>query len=257
MGLPDISDVCVALDAETGLDIRLGVDLSLRLDELKITMPGGLKLQAKAGTGIPNPGDLVADLLAQLNAALIPFQPIFDIIDILLLVVKVFEAVKSLNPIKIGDVLVKLIKKVDVVAAYVPFLSIPLMIRDIIDVLLVFLAGLKAALTVSLDAKLQLDASAALAADLVATGDPDALEIAASLNLAIDCGQANLDAMFSAQSNNAKPLNRFLALLSALCGVVGLPELPTLEMGGDVTVAADAVDALIIVLGTVRAAIPV
>ncbi len=257
MGLPDISDVCIALDANVGLDIRLGVELNIRLDELKITMPGGLKLQAKGGTGIPNPGDIVADLLAQLNAALIPFQPIFDIIDILMLVVKVFDAVKSLNPIKIGDVLLKLIAKVDVVAAYVPFLSIPLMIRDIIDALLVLLAGLKAALTVSFNAGLQLDAAALKAQLLIDSGDPDALEIAAQLNLAIDCGRANLDCMFAAQANNAKPLNRLLALLSALMQQVGLPELPTLEMGGDVTVAADAVDVLIVALGTVRAVIPV
>lgn len=255
MPLPDVSDVCVALDAETGLDLRLGVDLSIPLSELKISLPGGIKLQAKASQKIPNPGDLMADLLAQLNAALAPFQPIFDLLDIALVMVKVFDAVKSLNPLKIADELIKLIAKVDVVAAYIPPLSIPIMIRDIIDVLLVFLAGLKASLSVSLSAQVKLDAASAKAAALIATGDPAAIAIAAQLQVSIDCGQANLDAQLAAQGNSMGPLNRFLALLSALCELVGLPPLPGLSLGGDISVAIDAVDALIAVLGTIRAGI--
>lgn len=255
MPLPNVSDVCVAIDVETGLDLRLGVDLQTPLAELKISMPGGLKLQAKPSQKIPNPGDLVADLLASFNAALVPLQPIFDIIDILLIVVKVFDAVKSLNPIKIAEELVGLIKKVDVVAQFVPPLSIPIMIRDLLDVLLVFLAGLKAALTVMLSAQLKMDAATAKADALEASGDPAAIEIAAQLRASISCGQANLDAMFAAQGNSAKPLNRLLALVSALCELVGLPALGPLEMGADLSVAIAPIDLLIGVLGTIRAGI--
>jgi len=270
MGLPDISDVCIGLDVETGLDLRLGVDLSVALKDLKISLPGGIKLQAKASQKIPNPGDLVADLLASLNAALAPFQPIFDLMDIAMVIIKVFEAVKSLNPIKIADELLKLIAKVDVVASYIPPLSLPIMIRDTIDTILVFLAGLKASLTVSLSAQLKIDAATAkasaladLSASLEASGDLEGAAamaaLSADLNVSVGCAQANLDCQLAAQANAMGPLNRFLTLLSSLCEAVGLPALPGLDMsaGGDITVAIDAVDALIAALTIVRAAIPI
>jgi hypothetical protein len=255
--LPDVSNVCVAIDAETGLDLRLGVDLPTALADLKIQLPGGIKLGAKASDGIPNAGAIIADIMAQINTALGPFAPIFDLIDIALVIVKVFDAVKSLNPIKIADALVGLIKKVDIVAALVPPLSLPLMIRDFIDVLLVFLASLKAQLLVMLSAQVKLDAGFDAVADLQAAGDPDSLAIAAQLEAALNCGQANLDAMFAAQKNGAKPLNRLLALIGGLGEAVGVPALPSLELGGTLEGAVAPIDALIVVLGTVRAAIPV
>lgn len=259
MSLPDVSDVCVSLDAETGLDARLGVDLAVALKDLKIALPGGFTLQAKASQKIPNPGDLVADLLAQLNAALGPFQPIFDLIDIALATVKVFDAVKSLNPIKIGNELVKLVAKVDVVAQIIPILSLPKTLRDTIDAILVFLAGLKASLQVSLTAQLKLDAAQAKHDALVATGNPAAIDIAVGLQASIACGTANLNAQLQAQANAMAPLNRFLALLSALCELVGLPPLPTLDLDADadLSVAIAAVDALMAALVVVRDAIPV
>ncbi len=257
MPLPDVSDVCVALDANTGLDIRLGITLPKPLSSFRIRMPGGISLEAKGGTGIPNPGDVMADILAQVNSALVPLKPIFDIIDILLLVVQVFDAVKSLNPISIGKALVKLIAKVDVVAQFVPPLSIPLMVVDFLDAIIVLLGALKANLTVMLTAQLKLDAGQAAVDAMLAGGDPFDIEAAAQLQAAIDCGKANLEVGFAAMTSSAQPLNRLLALVSGLGEAIGLPKFGPLEMGASLEVAITPIDALLTVLGTVRVAIPV
>lgn len=260
MPLPNVSDVCVQLDASTGLDIRLGLELSKPLSDFRIRMPGGISIEAKATDGIATVGSVASDLMAQANVALAPFQPIFALIDIALASVKVFNAVKTLSPFKIGEELVKLIAKVDIVAQIIPPLSLPFMILDFIDVLLVLLAALKAQISTMLAAQIRIDAGQAALDDLLAagsSGDSGALAAAAQLDAALSCARANLAVSLEAMAASSKPLNRLLSLVSGLGSSIGLPEFGPLEVGGSLEVAAVPIDALIAILGTVRAAIPV
>jgi len=245
MPLAPIDEFCVQLDPTTGFKLEGGLpSVSFDPASLGITMPGGSFLQAAGAL----PQNTVEVLLGELSAALMPFQPIFDILDVLLLMAKVMEAVKTLNLVKLGKTIPPLLSKIDKLKALVPQVAAPLMIVNTIDLIIAFLGVLKVQLHALIDAQLRVDTANARAVSL---GAPQ-------LTLAAACGQSQIDAQLSAMVTVAAPINRLLDLLNTLAGIAGLPELPALgSMSGGVTPATNALDSLVAALTTVRSKIPV
>lgn len=249
MPLPPIEDACIELDINTGLDVRLGIDLGgLDLNALAILFPGAVEFTAQPGVTIPNPGDLTGKFIAEVNAALMPLMPLFDLIDTLLLIKGVLDAVKSLNPGKIAAKITALLPKLDKLKMMLPALAVPKLLKGIIAMLLLFLYGFRAQLQAIIDAQAKIDLSAARAEAL------GCLDLKAS----VDCAQASVDIQFKAMQNSAAPLNRLIGVINLLAGLAGLPEVPTMaNLGADASAALAPIDALISILKAMYDALPV
>lgn len=237
MALPAVGDVCV--------HAALAVDVQIRF-------PGGITLQVPA-VGIPKIGEQVAKLLAQFNAAIAPFMPVLNVVDALLSAAKVFDAVKSLNPIKIGATLVDFLAIVDKLTALLPPVAFPAFIKDLVNVILLFVIDVQAQLTAVLAAQERIGVSTAKVAALTAAGE---LDLAAQLNVAVSCAALDVDIAVSAIQANAMPVNRIIGLVSLLCGILGLPELPSITVGVDVSASISALDVLVSALRVIEAGIP-
>lgn len=243
MAIPAIDVLCIELDPATGFPASYGVNFDPF--DLKITFPGGVKLEAV----MEDPRQAAFKLLAQLMAALMPLQPIFDIFDAILIVKKVFDAISS-NPFSIAGVLPEFFKIVDKLLQYIPALSVPKLIGSIIDVLIAVAVSLKTELAALASAQLRIDAAQV-------KGDALGGDIQVSMNLVIACGQAQLDTQLNIMKNKTAPLNRLMAILNLLGSIVGLPEIPGFDLTGSPAECVEALDVVIELLTTIRAAIPV
>lgn len=239
MALPEI-DFCTQLE----------IDIDL-LANLKITLPGGAELSAML-KGFPDPQKLTAELMAQVNSALTPLVPIFNIIDIAL---AVFECIKAIpdslgpppDPTKLGQCISKLTKVIDIILGLIPQVSVGIFVKDIISVILVFLLGLRAELLAIIKAQVKIDLSAAKATALGLV----------ELQVAVDCAQVNLDLQMSVAENSAKPLSRLIGLLNIFLGLIGQDPIGPVTIGADASAALAPLDVTIELLTTIRDSLPV
>lgn len=244
----------------------LDLEIDIELDDLSIRFPGGatLKIPSPPGLDIAVAGDYGKQILASASAALMPLQPIFNIIELLLVVVEFAQAVPDSlgpppDPTKVIALIPKLKKKLDKLLAMIPPLSIPAFVKDILRVILVFLKGLRANLSAAATLNLAIDAGRARVGELDALAAQGliSLDVGLALSASIDCAEISVGAMLAGMAQGAAPLETLLGIIRAFIQLVGLPfEIPTMaSLGGSVTVAIDAIDALILVLGTVQVAI--
>lgn len=227
----------------------VSVDLDIEFLQLKITLPLGFDLELE-GPILPNPGDISGRMLAQANAALAPFSPIFDIVDLALVLVELFNALKKIpNLAKFTGLLPKLKVRVDKLKKLIPQLSVPTSIKSIIQVLIVFLLGLKLEIEAIIKAQAQIDLSRQRA---IALGLAD-------LALSLDCSQANLDFQLDLAFANTAPLNRFINTINVFCDVAGIDGIPplVLDPGAGASGAVAPIDDLIRRLEKLRDAVPV
>lgn len=213
---------------------------------LRIRMPGGGVITAPSVGSIPSPSESAGKLLASVNAALIPLTPIFDILEIIMSLMKVLDAVKSLNPVQIASAIAKLVPKVAKILQYVPPLSVPIMVKDILKVIICLLSALEDELFVL--------AQALARANL-------ALSKSTTLNLfelreASLCMLGTIDFQFNALASGAEPLNRLIAIINTFLELVGMDPLPQLEGGGDIDSFLAAVTKMRVALEVVYSAIP-
>ncbi len=250
MSLPLPEETCLALE----------IDLSVFLD-LSIDLPGGVSLQAKLKPGtFPNLSDIVASILEPLNAAMTPLMPIFRILDVVIAIVEFAKAVPDAlgpppDPLNVIKKLKKLLKAFAKLTSLFPPLSIPVMIvgvcKVIVAALLALIESIEHAITVQASLNLARGKATAFAAD------PDLLELAAGLEASLDCAQANLDLQLAVGMSGLGPLNKFLDLLNAFAGLIGLPEFLKIEAGGDPLTVLEPLRAAVAALGAVCSSIPV
>lgn len=248
MDLPVDTTFSKPLDELTIHDLCKELELDISLFGLRIEMPVNFSIEVE-GPLLPNPGDVAGKLLGKLNTALAPLSPIFDIIEMAMVLVEVLEAVSTLDPFKIIAALGKFKIKIDKLTKLIPQLSVPRSIKSALSVIIVALVGLRGEILAiaAQQTKLSIKKQRALA-----LGDLD-------LEASIGCAQANLDFMLNVSRGNAEPLNRLLNTLSIFCKLAKLPELPTLSFDAE-SEAADLIapiDDLIVALKAVRDAIPV
>ena len=265
MGIPDVTDTCIILDPGSGFDVNLGVKLAIDLNHISIQFPGGFTLEVDTGVDIANVADVATSLLGKVNAALMPLGPLFDIMDCLIAAKLVFDAIPSLNPVKIGAAIKKFVAALVKVVGILPPLSIPILIANIVTVLLVLCEGLRAQFKTLTIVQAKIDVGT-LRADWLYV-QPWGVGMAEQLRAALLCSQSNLNLAFNSIGNQAEPLNRLISIVNILCSMIGLPELPTLGALGTATAfvpaghaaegAIKVLDALVEALQVVQELLPV
>lgn len=213
------------------------------VDDLKIRFPGGATIQAPTTT-LPDPGDVAAKLLSAVNSALAPLMPLFDIVDAVLGVVKVFEAVKSLNPIAIGSALADFVKLVDKLKQLLPPLSVPLLVKDLVRALRIYVESVRDQVV----AIVAQQAKIAVAKEKAATTP--------ALGASVLCAETTTTALYASMKTNAGPVNRLLRVVNLLGSVAGLGEIPGLELAANPADAVLPLTDLVSKLRGIESAIP-
>lgn len=218
MALPDLSVVCTAIQFST--------------QEICITFPGG----AKQCVSIPqiNAGDyqIAKQLIAQANAALMPYTPIFDIMDGIVAIVNCITGViDALNPANwvglppgpdIGGVLEclpGLREKINKLLALLPPFSIPLMLLELLDVIILVFSGFESTIRRIIDMNIQAFQAALKASK---TGN-------LKLKQVVDCKNISLDIQLTNLNSSMAPINRLFGVidvLSKLAKILPFPAVP-------------------------------
>jgi hypothetical protein len=239
MPLPNLEDVCIAL--------------TVTPQRLTVTFPGGAALDAQLpDVGIPGPLELAKQVMAEANSALAPLTPIFNIIDTVLAVKKVVDAIPDaishLDPKKVSDALPDLAEKASKLLALVPQLSVPLMVVGLIDTLLLFLGGLSLQLRAIIEQQVRIQKAENRAAEL---GNAQLLAVAS-------CSRGHVDAQLDSLAESVAPVNRLIALVNVFCELAGVGPLPDLsDLGHDAQAALQPLDDVVRTLKQIRGAIPV
>lgn len=239
MPLPDLNTFCVKLAPQ---------------DELCVQFPGGAKLCATwPSDGIPTSDELTKSLMAQVNTALAPMMPIFDILDVLVAMVNCIKAVeKCLGPPPDPTELVKcfpsLAKAMAKVLQLIPQLSVPVLIGGILDVLIANLKGMRARIVTLLTKQAKILAAEAY---VFASGSRQ-------LRTAVDCAKENLTATMVNLNKDASAIGQLVAIVNLLLELAGLQaiNLDVSTLSGDLTEAVAPLDAIIATLQGLRVGFP-
>ncbi len=238
VAVPEASSICIALSVGPG--------------EICVELPGGARYCASADVEFGDAAAMFRGLLGELNAAMTPLQPLFNIIDAIKKILDCMNAVKDavtqLNPEPIINCLPNLAQAVDKLLKLLPQYSVPLMIRSALDAIILGLGGLKAEISA-----LILSAARVLAAELrgAELANPD-------LVLAADCARAEFDIEFANYNASIAPLSRLIGLMNVFLELAGLPciKIP-LDPAAEISDAIlDLIDIAIDALTVIRDAIP-
>jgi hypothetical protein len=219
-----------------------------------IRMPGGGKLSVMTPVSNPSQLEIVKPLLAQVNAGLAPLIPVFNIIDAVLQLKNVVEAIpKALTsvppkPQAIVDEIEELVKKTAKLAELIPQVSTPLMILDIVDTLIATMNGV---LT-------ELETIALQQARIAAAKDKANSSGNTALQAIVDCATGVSNTQMVSLGEGLAPLNTLIGVLNLFLELIGLPTLPNLaELSEDSLEAIDQIRSVIEVLEFVRGKIPI
>jgi hypothetical protein len=133
MPIPNLSTLCINVQTA---------------NKLCITFPGGAEICAHVGLETGDPSTILRGLLAQVNAALIPLQPIFNIIDVVKAVGDCIGAIKDAfgpppDPSGIAKCIPELLKRLAKLLKLLPQYSVPLMVKQLLTALVIFLQAVK------------------------------------------------------------------------------------------------------------------
>lgn len=231
----------------------LCLNLLVPPQNLCASLPGGAQLCVSLPSSIvPSASEIARQFFAQVNSALTPLTPIFNILDA---VTAVFACVKA-----IPDAITKLdvtgllecapdmVEKVQKLLTLFPPLSIPVMVRDILTAIITFLDGLRNDLD-GATRQLERIAQASLLAQ-----EPGNFNLLG----AITCAQDMYSKIMEHTAGAAEPLNRLFGLLNLFLGLVpGVDPLPCLgSLTGIPTEIQEALGVFIEVLTIVRNLLP-
>ena len=238
----------------TAADIRESycANLNQAPGQICFTMPGGASVCVELDPKVPNVAEQVRKGFAQVNQALTPLKPIFDVIDILVLIGACIEAIpKSLvppNPKPIIDCIVPLIKKLQDVIALLPPVAIPILAAQIIDALILYLEAYREEILRMVRKSESIERAASKASEL---GQIELIGLS-------ECAKCNLEIELNNLNAGAEPMNRLIGLINALLGLAGLPCIPSIVGVSELSEEAlEPVDKLIKVLLNIRDLIPI
>lgn len=237
-GLPDLTQFCIQLFPSA---------------ELCIVLPGDTEICAIfPGCRPPDPSELTAAFLGQINSALAPLTPIFNIIDVVVALVNCVKAVESAlgpppNPSKLTQCFPQLAKALQRLLALLPFLTIPALVGSLLDVLIAHLTGIKNQLVAIIRKQLRIALAQTRA---VALGS-------VALNTVLDCASGDLDVFLNNLNAQSAPLGRLINLINALLSLAGASPIPSIgSIGQDANAAVAPLTAVIAELQIVRKAFP-
>lgn len=248
----------MAIDPIDLLCKDIDIPFDFETDPLTIIFPGVVLDLSLPVMDLPTPIDVSKQIIVSANAALAPLMPVFAVIDVVLLLFELAEAlpdaITQLSITKIKQILVKLQAKIGRLKAIIPPLSVPAMVKSLLRVVLVFLVGLRDELAALVVFEGQINAADdevnGLAADF-----PGASK---QLSLSVGCARATLAAHFKGLGAGLGPLGRTLALVNLLLDLAGLPKIPTeVSIGGTAGLSIAPLDKTITILQAAHDAIPV
>lgn len=219
--------------------------------DLCITFPVGQQLCATLPQ-ITNPDliEVVNALFGQLNAALAPIAPILDILDVVFAIVDcvqaAVDAITQLSPVPLLNCIKGLVQAVNKILALLPFLWIPILIRDVVFLLIQYLNAL-IALWLNIKARLGAFALARLKGN-----QPGQFALSAVL----DCAEENFEVQVQNLNQSTAVIDRILGMVNRLLCLIGLPQLPQLAQDGldalSEALNIDFVDTVLITLQTIK-----
>lgn len=210
-------------------------------DPFSITLPGGVSMES-------------INLMEQIQPALTPLMPLFDIIDT---VVAVFNCIKAIpdtlgpppDPTVLAACIPELAEKVAKLLKLIPQLSLPFTIIGIIDLIIDTLRQARSML-LHLQAQMQ-----------QITGAIDrATELEdAGLMAITSCAQANVAQEAANVGKSLAALGKLIGLLNIFLELVGAPTVPDLSdlAGSPLDEVVPPLDAIVDQLTQVRDMVPV
>ena len=210
-------------------------------DALSITLPGGVSMES-------------INLIEQIQPALTPLMPMFDIIDT---VVAVFNCIKAIpdtlgpppDPTIIAACIPELAEKVSKLLKLIPQLCLPYTIIGIIDLIIDVLRQARS-LLLHLQAQMQ-----------QITGAVDrATELGdAGLMAITSCAQANVAQEAANVGKSLASLGKLIGLVNIFLEMVGAPTVPDLSSlaGTPLDEVVPPIDAIVDQLIKVRGMVPV
>ena len=164
---------------------------------------------------------------------------------------KFADAVPGLitNPGALVEAIAELIEKIDGLLQLIPQLSVPLLVLDLLDMILLFFQGMTEVLTALVAQENRIAVAQQVASD----------QELAELQAAVDCATDQLAAQLANLSAGAGPVDQLIGVINIFVSLVpGIPEVPTLgDLPDDPTEALAAVQAFTDILTSVRNAIPI
>ncbi|RTL27579.1 MAG: hypothetical protein EKK55_05965 [Rhodocyclaceae bacterium] len=226
----------------------------LSFDTPCVTLPGGIEICAQQ-IELGDPSAILRSFLSQINTALAPLGPIFLIIEVVITIKDVIEAVPKLigpppDPEKFFKALAKLIELIGELVGIAPQLSVPKMVKQIIAVILLTCQAVKLDLT-------------ALVRQLVRVlnaATKGARPGNNLLDLAALCAQGVFDATLANLTASLQPVNQLIGIVNLLLDLAQVPKearIPSFDsLGEDAEAALSVMDTTINILQTVYDAIP-
>jgi hypothetical protein len=211
-----------------------------------VRLPGGPVLSAMSTSSVPSEGEVTRSLLGQLQAALAPLMPFFKMLDTILALKDLAQAIPDAlgpppDPSKLAEAVSKVLSSAESLAQLVPQLSVPILIRDLVVLLVRFLSSLETDL-LAIEGAQERATEASTQADAIEAESPDG---AARLRAAATLGGALAGDQLAGLVAAAAPVVAILDIVGLLASLAGLPAPPSLSVGGaDVSVVREAVTAV-------------
>lgn len=201
---------------------------------LCITLPGSAQVcLSYPSSGLASALAGTKALLAQANVALAPLMPFFKIIECLDKVVEIL-----VDP-------TGFLEKLAEVLAMAPQYSVPVMVANVLDVLILYLQGLYS----------QLQAFVLQEAAILAAATKATTLGCSQLTLTVDCATAQMALQMQGVSDGVAPLNALATAMNLILQMVpGAPTIPTFsDLGSDPAAALAPLAAVIATLQGIRA----
>lgn len=235
--LPGLNEFCVNISTGTG--------------ELCVQLPGNTTICASVGVNTGDTAEITRGMFAQINSALAPLTPIFNIVEFAKAVADCMsalpDAINNLDPSAITDCIPGLQQRLANLLNLLPQASVPILAKTILDVLIQGLIGIRSELLALQAEQERIIAAATRAAMLGNT----------HLQVVVDCASGNLDAQLVNISSSALPLNRLILTLNILLDLAGLPCVPAIPSPDSLDDSViEALNVSIQVLQQIRALIP-
>ena len=223
------------------LPLPICIEIESLPDPFSITLPGGVSMES-------------INLMEQIQPALTPLVPLFNIVDA---IIAVFNCVKAIpdslgpppDPTVLAACIPELAEKVNALIKLLPHLSLPYTIIGIIDLIIDTLRQARGQLL-----HLQAQMQQILGAVDRATELEDA-----GLMAITSCAQANVAQEAANVGKSLAALGKLFGILNLFLGMIGAPEVPDLSglAGTPLDEAIPPIDAIVDTLQSVRSAVPV
>jgi uncharacterized membrane protein (DUF2068 family) len=238
MPLPDLDLYCVRLSATP---------------RLCVTLPGGAPLCVPwPSPKVPDPYEYSLAAMGMVNVALAPLIPFFNMLDVVVAAIDCIKAVEKAlgpppDPSKLVQCFPKLAKALAKLMQLIPQLVIPIAIGQLLDIVILYLTGLRTQLLTILRKQLRLLRSEERAQAIGSV----------QLQTALDCATLDLDAFLDNLNDASLPVARLLMLVNLLLEIAGMEPIPTVQaIGADAQKALGPLEDTIDALTTVRKLFP-